>query len=146
MRTRSEYHPRWLGSYLLLAVGLCLPALGGCVEGRSSTHELEHVVPEHWPGSLSDAADKIESRLASLASSPPTAVQICVELKEIIEWLPEIAADTAMREDDWNVIYADCVQLETLMKNSGDMRKAEEELRAFCERLRAADRKLNSSE
>ncbi len=108
----------------------------GCVEGRSSTHELEHVVPAHWPASLQDAADKIEARLAAIEAQASNGAQARAELAEIVSWLPEVAADTAMREPNWNTIHAACQSIEAMMKRSDDWKQAGEQLRALCVKLR----------
>lgn len=130
----------------LIALASCaaclLPAIAGCVDGRKSTHELEHVVPEHWPTSLSDAADKIESRLGSVRGSTVSNLLARDELMEIIGWLPEVAADTELREPVWNLIHDDCERIGLLIKQSGNVTQAEVDLRDLCERLRELARNM----
>lgn len=135
---------RFLNRFMCAAVGsaaLCLfiASTTGCVEGRSSTHELEHAVPAHWPSSLTDAAEKIEARLKTIHGEDAEAIQSRSELLEIISWLPEVAADTTLREPDWNSIYAACTDIERHIKATDNFQEREEELRKLCTRLRALE-------
>ncbi len=78
----------------------------GCAAEQESLHELDHEVPAHWPSSMEDAAAKIEQRLQSLSGPTDTVTQsLREELVDVIEWAPEIAADTDLPEADWIPIY-----------------------------------------
>jgi hypothetical protein len=89
--------PWWsigLGVFLLLA---------GCDSGKESLHDLDHVQPAHWPSDLQDAAEKIQQRLNLLdADIQPESLE---ELRDLIEWTPEVAADSDLPELDWQPIY-----------------------------------------
>ena len=76
----------------------------GCAEEQDSLHELDHELPPHWPVSLSDAAAKIEERVA-LDSSSPNQLDARDELEDLVSWIPEIAADTDLTEAEWLPIY-----------------------------------------
>lgn len=94
---------RWLVlGHVFAALSLCL--FIGCDGERETLHELDHENPPHWPSNMSDAADKIQYRVAALLSDSSEAV-VRKELEELISWTPEIAADTDLTESDWIPIY-----------------------------------------
>ena len=72
----------------------------GCVAEKESLHEMDHELPPHWPVNMEDAAEKIEQRLSQIEvkESPETTRE---ELSDLIEWAPEIAADTDLPELEW---------------------------------------------
>ncbi len=119
-------------------IGLVLMPVVGCNESQESLHELDHVVPAHWPSSLQDAAEKIEQRVTSVkaSTSPPTVRE---ELQDLIEWAPEIAADTDMSEAQWLPIYRLSETLRGHL-NAGDLavEDIEEDFSRLCELLQAA--------
>ncbi len=116
-------------------LALCLLAcLLGCIEGRESTHELDHVVPAHWPADLADAADKIESTLSDSISG--TAALSHEKLIEIVSWIPEVAANTSMSEATWMPLYSTCGQIEDKLRTSGDHQAVHTELKGLCVSLR----------
>ena len=85
---------------------LCLIAcfLTGCTydgDGKTSHFEHDHEVAAHWPNDLADAAAKIRERLNASASDPEQSKQITKEIVDIVSWVPEIAADTNLSEQDW---------------------------------------------
>lgn len=144
-------HPHSRGPFGSVLLGWavligCLPWVVGCVEGRTSNHELEHVVPPHWPTGLADAALKIETRVAAIESQDASATQARAELLEIIGWLPEIAADTPLREAKWVPIHAACAKIEGLMHVSNDVGSAKADLQSLCEQLKELERELAEAE
>lgn len=105
-------------------------AMTGCFGGSETddhdteTHETaEHFVPEHWPADLRDAAAKVAQRASALAGpsgeipdkSPDESRSGGLvanrtsmsekELRDIVGWVPEIAADTPLTEAQWMVVY-----------------------------------------
>jgi hypothetical protein len=110
-------------------------AVTGCFGGpetdddETARHEndahqtAEHFVPDHWPADLPDAAAKVAQRASALAgpscepsnippgeSRPDDPVadrspMIEKELRDIVGWVPEIAADTPLTEAQWMVVY-----------------------------------------
>jgi hypothetical protein len=88
---------------ILLAV-----AVTGC-GNRSSDGEyekVEHFVPAHWPSDLLDASSKIDERTSQLSGQAKAdAPAIERELRDIVGWVPEIAADTDLSEEQWNPVY-----------------------------------------
>lgn len=128
-------------------IGLCMLvcATTGCVEGRTSNHELEHQTPPHWPRGLTDAAEKIETRLNAITGAGSQSQQARAELTEIVSWLPEVAADTPLNEVDWNKIHAACGEIERVMAVTGDTTRYEPQLRTLIAQLRAWEPKVEES-
>jgi hypothetical protein len=89
--------------------GCAVATFIGCGESKSSLHELDHVTPGHWPTDLADAASKMRDRLATLDEAgkalegePKVAFD---ELSDLVQWVPEVAADTDLGETQWNKLY-----------------------------------------
>lgn len=76
--------------------------LVGCVndgESKTSHFEHDHEVAPHWPNDLADAAIKLRKRLDAPISNQ--SKQVAREIADIVSWVPEIAADTNLSEQDW---------------------------------------------
>lgn len=90
---------------LLLAPFLLL----GCASESKSLHEHDHEEPDHWPTNMAEAADSIKARMEVLNSDQQLSAEdhahTSEELLDLVEWSPEIAADTALSEDRWMEIY-----------------------------------------
>lgn len=87
-----------------ICIVLCLLGLlvVGCVhdgESKTSHFEHDHEVAPHWPSDLADAADKLRTRLDAPVSDQ--SKQVAKEIADIVSWVPEIAADTNLAEQDW---------------------------------------------
>lgn len=91
----------------LIGCGLAGGGLAGCGTEQESLYELEHELPAHWPRDLTDASQKISQRMQMLSSEPGDA-QAATELRELVEWIPEIAADSELPEEHWLTIYDLC--------------------------------------
>jgi len=84
---------------------LCLIAFSlGCVAEKESLHEMDHELPLHWPLNMEDAAQKIEQRLG-LIENKESLEKTREELSDLIEWTPEVAADTDLPEHEWVPIH-----------------------------------------
>lgn len=88
----------WIAIFLLSALNL------GCVAEKESLHEMDHEFPPHWPLSMEDAAQKIEQRLR-LIDVKESLETTREELSDLIEWSPEVAADTDLPELEWVPIH-----------------------------------------
>lgn len=108
-------HPtfaRQLVSLVIISV-----VLTGCFGGPETDHHepVEHFVPDHWPADLLDAAAKIAERASVLAgqstesrtdgSGSDRRPMIEQELRDVVGWVPEIAADTPLTEAQWMVVH-----------------------------------------
>ncbi|WP_145388817.1 hypothetical protein [Stieleria neptunia] len=87
---------------LLLGVVGCV---GEPASPKTSHFEHDHEMAEHWPSDLADASAKLRARLdaivTALEENPDQAQQLADEVAEIVSWVPEIAADTNLSEQDW---------------------------------------------
>jgi len=118
-------------NHTMLMVAVALVSLGlmmtlGCTDSQQDpkNEKLEHIVPGHWPTDLVDAAAKINLRAARLSGQPPQASAQLADsqsvaegtlaedttivenqLRDIIGWVPEIAADTDLTEAQWLPIH-----------------------------------------
>jgi hypothetical protein len=68
---------------------------------KTSHFEHDHEVAPHWPSDLADAAAKIRERLAVNETKHLDPQQAADEIADIVGWVPEIAADTDLSEQDW---------------------------------------------
>lgn len=89
---------------------LCITAALGCgkgaTAGRDSLHELDHVIPEHWPSDPGDAANKLRERLRQLEPGKSDQLNSTErEILELVQWAPEICADTDIEEATWLPVY-----------------------------------------
>ncbi|MCA9127598.1 MAG: hypothetical protein KDA51_10020 [Planctomycetales bacterium] len=143
---QSQIVCRW-GVSLLVVVGLV-----GCGSEKQSLYEEEHAVPEHWPSGLIDAANKLDERLLSLQATDLQSADASEsdnrethesQLRDLVEWIPEVAADTDLSEPQWLPIYELCeLMREHLSK--GDVRAIdiEDDFARLQTMLREAEQKL----
>jgi hypothetical protein len=108
---------------LLLGVLMLVIGMAGC--GKPTADEgyekVEHFVPLHWPKDLEDAAAKIAERASQLSGQAGAeTVAIESQLRDIVGWVPEIAADTDLTEQQWNPVYE---ASEALSKRLAKMRR-----------------------
>jgi len=94
----------------LVISALLLSCLSGCgssehTNGGDDDH-LEHFVPAHKPANFSRAVEEIRHRAEHLTAhavhghdDEPAEFQ---ELLDIVNWLPELTADSDLNEADWN--------------------------------------------
>ncbi|MEM9587212.1 MAG: hypothetical protein AAGA03_08015 [Planctomycetota bacterium] len=88
---------------LLIVAGSVL-ALGCSNDApKSSLFEEDHVVAEHWPTDLADLAVKLRERAGRVATSSDDSVS--KEIRDLVGWVGEVAADTNLSEDDWVPLY-----------------------------------------
>jgi len=101
---------RFLFLGLISAATGCGGLITGSPEGHHGEEHLEHHVPAHRPSGFTDAVDQIERRFDSIQqaarSGESVSDQSISELRDIVTWLPEIAADSDMRRDTWEQIDA----------------------------------------
>lgn len=153
-----ESSPRSLIAVLVLVFGLS----SGCSKGANSTQQssrLEHHQAAHHPTSFADAIGQLERRdgriqAASRDVASPKLKREIKEMLDILEWLPTIAADTDLKQRDWEAVKQQATQLTGFYNSyaatttTGSVppdvsreacRKAIESLRGF---VPAADRRL----
>ena len=90
---------------------LLLTSLSGCgtsehADAHDDHHHLEHFVPHHKPANFAEAVDEIEHRAEHLSEHAghghDDEAEEFQELVDIINWIPELAADSDLNEADWN--------------------------------------------
>ncbi len=105
----------WQACLLLLVGGMV-----GCVEGRESQHELDHVIPAHWPTSAQDAANKIDERLKAMADVAASSNESSIpatQLAEIVGWLRK-CWPTPVCPKAVGIASMKCVRRSTRTKNA----------------------------
>ena len=139
--------------------------LAGCAhedDVKTSHFEHDHEVAAHWPDDLADAAAKIRERLGLDVANPSPAeadphaphdseeqhdhhhedhhheepdTEPGDEVADIVSWVPEIAADTNLSEQDWIPLDNAAASLgANLHAANNELTKANrEQAIAFCE-------------
>src|SRR6056297_1250910 len=110
-----------IGSLLLIFFGCAL--LAGCDsedQAKTSHFEHDHEVAPHWPNDLADAAVRIRERLVASQQQPEHSEQLAEEIAEIVSWVPEIAADTNLAEQDWVPLDNAAESLSANLRASGN--------------------------
>lgn len=89
---------------------LCAAPAGCSGPESEEDHHLEHVIPEHKPDGFADAVRELERRWTSLDGSPADADAL-QELADIVDWLPELAADSDLKRAQWEQVQQMTQQL-----------------------------------
>lgn len=111
--------------------------------------KVEHFVPAHWPSDLLDASSKITERALQLSGQSTTDTPtIENQLRDIVGWVPEIAADTDLTEAQWNPVHD---ASETLSKRLAKMPRPLDEatlvaIDQYCQMLTATAELLPAEE
>lgn len=77
-------------------------------------HRLEHHIPEHKPGSYEEGVEQLQVRFEKLQQSDNAGETALSELEDIIEWIPELAADSELRRKQWEAIQGHTQELTRL--------------------------------
>jgi hypothetical protein len=94
---------------ILVLAALVLIGSPGCHRVNATTDDhLEHHDPPHKPRNLAMAVDQIERRFEAIAHGPgicnSESAAPLKELVDIVRWLPEIAGDSDLPEEQWNTV------------------------------------------
>ncbi len=119
----------------------------GCGESKSSLHEIDHTTPAHWPVDLNDAAEKMRIRLSNLGTLDSThndGVSVDLkELRDLVGWIPEVAADTDLTEQQWNKVYeASEVARKQMQKASQVSPDLAQQIESLCNLLEESQKLL----
>lgn len=126
----------------LVMIGIGL--LAGCgtddAAPKASHFEHDHDVADHWPVDLADVSKKLRERLAR----EDTGEQTGLEIKEIISWTAEIAADTNLDEIDWVPLYNASESLTANLRAAkGDLTdQNREQIESLCKLVDEASQKI----
>ncbi len=117
-----QHQPLFKSRFPVITV-LCLSSLlgtfqAGCTQtGESAVEEdhLEHHIPDHKPKTYTETVRELDSRMRTLLNQSPASVnqEEKQQLEEIIDWIPELAADSELKHKDWNEVQ----QLSTEIKS-----------------------------
>ncbi|WP_147868603.1 hypothetical protein [Stieleria maiorica] len=97
--------------------------LAGCTSDdapKASHFEHDHEVAAHWPDGLADAVAKIQHRLDGADSDPAEIQRQRDQLADIVNWIPEIAADTDLSEQAWIPIDSAAASLAANLRTAGN--------------------------
>jgi hypothetical protein len=109
----------------VLAATLLVSVIG-CARHMEEESEVEHHTPAHKPASfplgvvrLGDLHREILESSAGEARSTRGSSEMNVfhELFDIAKWLPELAGDSDLREEPWDVVNATADQLQSLLRD-----------------------------
>jgi len=112
---------------ILLIISFTALYSSGCgpstVSPTSAEEEhLEHHIPAHKPATFTDAVEALRNRIRhvgdeSAAGRADHLAGDLSELRDIVDWLPELAADSDMRKADWDEVNALTAELRGNFQN-----------------------------
>lgn len=110
---------------------------------KTSLFEHDHEVAEHWPDDFADSAVKLRQRLDRSNDEPADAVE--AEIADIVSWVPEIAADTDLPEQDWIPLDNAAESLMANLRASGNQLTDanRQQTVAFCELIEQSLAKIS---
>ncbi|XZE55747.1 hypothetical protein SH139x_001772 [Planctomycetaceae bacterium SH139] len=129
-----------------------LSLLSGCSPeeptSKKTLFDEDHYVPPHWPSDINDLAEKIATRVEAIGSSAADQAAAIAELKDLIMWAPEIAAETDLTEEQWNPLYQQSESLRAKLKRSSNELPAglAQEIRDFHQEILQAIELLQAAE
>ncbi len=104
VRVGSARRSQRIGHGLCAGLLLGLLVTTGCAPGPAGEeHEgLAHVIPAHKPTGLPHAVEELERRWQALEAAGPAAEERqWVEITDIVNWIPELTADTDLQRPTW---------------------------------------------
>ncbi|MCC9602349.1 hypothetical protein LOC67_17480 [Stieleria sp. JC731] len=102
MRQRTFLEPIRFARTIIASLIICY--LGGCrsKEPNHDSHfDHDHVVAAHWPDDLDDVVAKLRAEIATIDDQRDDQEKSIGRLRDIINWTPEIAADSELSEQQW---------------------------------------------
>lgn len=98
-------------SRLAWQFGLLLFAFSGCGHHEEDQdHHLGHLIPAHKPESFAVAVTELKSRGPAVFSGQATD-DARRELLDILDWLPELAADSDLKRKQWEQVRDTGIEL-----------------------------------
>lgn len=87
--------------------------------GKDESHEdHDHHIPEHRPKDYPDAVRQLTRRIELVrgeARHPAHAMDELKKLRDVITWLPELAADSDLKKREWDRIHELAKRLDRLV-------------------------------
>jgi len=152
--TNTTRFDKWLheetqGSWRGWCILILLLGVGGCRGPNAEEHEEEHF-PPHWPNTIFEASDRLRMIVDTNGVVESKATSIEQELLDLLEWIPELIADSDMSKADFDSVDPMVVQLaKRIEKGAGEGRsikdliatpgleEAVKRLKQLCEREQA---------
>ncbi|HEY1067891.1 MAG TPA: hypothetical protein VGE52_17340 [Pirellulales bacterium] len=117
---------RLAGVRAALAMTLALSVVGtlGCLSAPTDEDEhMSHAIPAHQPADFATATVELARRSPfandSLSDQQSASTQRSstrlLELQDVIDWLPGLAADTRMKKAEWDRVQAASNELKLLV-------------------------------
>lgn len=100
----------------LSSAGLLWALLLGCRGG--TVEEAEHHTPPHKPPDYPAAVDRLvelHQEIRSGRSRETHQLDVFTETYDVVRWLPELAADSDLKEGPWNRVHAAARRLEAIL-------------------------------
>lgn len=117
----------------------CLLMIVGC-HSEHDEHDEESHFPPHWPKSFLDASDRLNQISTNPANTQPLAENIEQELTDLIDWLPELIADSDLSKEDFDKVDSWAYPIANELKKSikagtklGDLLKNETLLKGLSD-------------
>jgi hypothetical protein len=96
--------------------------VAGCTRAERSSepgadpesHEAHF--PAHWPGNYPAAIDRLEVLLFDSDAELPGRISRWQEVDDLIGWLPELAADSDLDEQEWNRLESAAAELAGVLR------------------------------
>jgi hypothetical protein len=101
--------------------------MAGC-RTENDDHDEESHFPPHWPKTFLVAADRLEQIVTNPTGTPSLAESVEQELADLVDWLPELLADSDINKDDFDKIDAWAFPLSIEFKKSVQSGKKIDEL------------------
>lgn len=125
---------------IFLAIPAVLCGVCGCGISHSEKEndKLEHARPDHKPHSLPELVDQLRVRVDRFGEGKRSDRDL-EQFEEIVNWIPEIAGETDLREKEWELATAISERLRTRFQKAVEKqdfdKKTTDELRDLIDLL-----------
>jgi len=127
---------------------LMLFCLGGCqgedLSGKKTLFDDDHDLPDHWPADLADLQTKIDVRSKTLSAEEAgqATENAWSELRDLVDWAPEIAADSDLSESEWLPIHERSESLRGKLAGGVWNADLRQQIQQFVELLRRSEQSI----
>lgn len=122
---QRRLHALWCCTAILCLMGCSSDAnhSDGAAEGHLE-HDHDHGMPDDKPATFAEAVHQLPRRHRRVAAEfraghAAHAAEQIHELRELIGWLPELAADTNLKQADWDAVQQLSQRMEGLVRTWG---------------------------
>jgi len=105
----------WLWIFQIAVVLLCAV---GCEHDDSEDH-LEHIIPAHKPHNFASCVEQLRLRGEEYYSGELSEAQVD-KLRDIVNWVPELAADSDLNRQQWERAQQISKELNDLASRDAD--------------------------